>query len=255
MQAVVEVSLKLLLAPLLIWQGLRVRKHALILPEATGPRSGVSGTGPLLRLLILGDSSAAGVGVETQDDALLGQLVARLSTSYEVHWQLIAKTGATTSDTFTKVEKRRDVSCDVAVVALGVNDVTRSVPLKRWLTLTKSLFGVLQTNFGAKHIYTSALPPMGAFPVLPQPVRWIMGLTVDRYDAAMTAYQAKHPNVTRIRFDLPLDPKLMASDGYHPSAQAYGIWADLLATEIRKDFEQVSGGKHAVQTPSWRHDT
>ena len=41
-----------------------MRKRALRLPEATGPRSGVSANAPLapLRLLIIGDSAAAGVG-------------------------------------------------------------------------------------------------------------------------------------------------------------------------------------------------
>jgi hypothetical protein len=71
---VVETSLKLLLAPLLIWQGLHVRKHALVLPEPAGPRSGTLGSGAPLRLLILGDSSAAGVGVAHQSEALSGQL-------------------------------------------------------------------------------------------------------------------------------------------------------------------------------------
>ena len=85
----------LLCWPLLLWQGKRVRKLALHLPEAAGPRSGVSGDAqlPPLRLLICGDSAAAGVGVTLQDDALSGQLVSLLAPHYRVQWQLEAQTG------------------------------------------------------------------------------------------------------------------------------------------------------------------
>ena len=246
MKAAVEISLKLLLAPILIWQGLRVRKHALILPEATGPRSGITGKGAPLRLLILGDSSAAGVGVETQDMALLGQLVSRLSGTCEVHWDLVAKTGATTTSTIETARTLDPKPYDGVIVALGVNDVTRSVPLKHWISLHRTLFDHLIATHGAQRIYTSTLPPMGHFPVLPQPLRWLIGLTATRYNAAMTDWQATRPEVTRLHFDLPLDPGLMASDGFHPGAEVYAIWADMLAQEISRDFPQVSGGKRTA---------
>ena len=64
------------LAPLLILQGLYVRRVTPKLPEPLGKRSGVHGTGPRLRLLILGDSAAAGVGVSTQSQA------------YQVNWSM-----------------------------------------------------------------------------------------------------------------------------------------------------------------------
>ncbi len=51
------------LAPLLLWQGRHVRRVTPRLPEAAGPRAGTTGHGPPLRLLVLGDSAAAGVGV------------------------------------------------------------------------------------------------------------------------------------------------------------------------------------------------
>ena len=58
-------GLKITLGPLLLWQGRAVRARALKLPEAAGPREGREGQGaPALRLLVVGDSSAAGVGVE-----------------------------------------------------------------------------------------------------------------------------------------------------------------------------------------------
>ncbi|MDH3952646.1 MAG: SGNH/GDSL hydrolase family protein, partial [Gammaproteobacteria bacterium] len=57
-----------------IWTNLRVPT----LPEPPGAREGSAGKGPPLKLLVVGDSAAAGVGVSRQDEALLGQVVSRL---------------------------------------------------------------------------------------------------------------------------------------------------------------------------------
>ncbi|KAB0649370.1 SGNH/GDSL hydrolase family protein, partial [Burkholderia diffusa] len=51
------------LGPLLLMQGRRVRRVTPRLAEAAGPRDGTAGDGPPLRVLVLGDSAAAGVGV------------------------------------------------------------------------------------------------------------------------------------------------------------------------------------------------
>jgi hypothetical protein len=62
----------LALGPLLLAQGLYVRRKTPLLPEPPGARSGFAGTGRLLRVLILGDSAAAGVGAASQLSALSG---------------------------------------------------------------------------------------------------------------------------------------------------------------------------------------
>ena len=90
-----SLTVKLLLSPLLVTQAVRTRRRAPALPVAAGPRSGQVGEvgqKPALRLLIVGDSSAAGVGVPTQDLALAGQLTRTLAqqAAVAVHWQLVA---------------------------------------------------------------------------------------------------------------------------------------------------------------------
>lgn len=255
MHAAFENALKLLLAPVLIWQGLRVRKHALILPEPRGPRSGRTGTGPRLRLLILGDSSAAGVGVPTQNEALTGQLVGALAEDFTITWDLVARTGATTASTFDWVQKLEPNTFDAVVLAIGVNDVTRSVPLGRWINQNAKLSDLLIGKFNTKRIYTTSLPPMGQFTVFPQPLRWLIGLTAARYDRHMSAFQARRCEITRIRFALSADPAFMATDGYHPGSKFYAIWAQELTKCIKRDFAQETGGKPSSQPSSYLYET
>ena len=94
-----SLTAKLLLSPVLVAQALATRARLPRLPEAAGEREGEVGGGPLLRLLILGDSSAAGVGVAEQSQALAGVLSAALArlARVRVHWCLVARSGVTSA--------------------------------------------------------------------------------------------------------------------------------------------------------------
>ena len=87
--------IQVLLYPLIAWQGKILRKKVLKLPEAKGRRAGTSGFGPILKLLVVGDSSACGVGVDKIEEALCGQLISLLNPKYSCHWTIKAKSGFT----------------------------------------------------------------------------------------------------------------------------------------------------------------
>lgn len=217
-----------------------VRRKVQRLPEAVGPRQGQSGAGPVLRLLIMGDSSAAGVGVVHQDDALAGQLVAALG-GYDLRWHLEARTGATTAHALAGLRALPPTPFDAAVVVLGVNDVIRQVPLRRWLAEQRALWEVLESRFGLRHIYLSGVPPLGRFPALPQPLRALLGARARLFDTALAAEVARRPSGQAVLHPLPfdtdtLDPALMAVDGFHPGREIYRDWAGLIAGAIRADF-------------------
>lgn len=229
-------ALQLMLAPVCLAQGLAVRRRAQSLPEAVGPRSGHAGSGPPLRLLVLGDSSAAGVGVVHQDDALSGRLVAELD-GFDLRWRLEARKGATTASAFSALQAFPPEPFDAAVVALGVNDVIRQVPLKRWMAQQSALWHLLQERFGLRHIYLSGVPPLGRFPLLPHPLRAVLGERAAVFDAALAAQVATRPALRHLPFDAAmLDPALMANDGFHPGPGIYRHWAARLAVAIRADF-------------------
>lgn len=227
-----DTAAKIALAPVLVVQGIHVRRKALILPEPPGPRHGQTGKGPPLRLLILGDSSAAGVGAGHQSTALSGQLAERLSQTHSLHWQLEAETGATSASALQHLATLPAAPFDIALVVLGVNDITGSVPLSRWLSRRRTLHSKLRNRFEIKHIIASGLPPMGHFPLLPQPLRWTLGRSAARFDAALGALCKTEPDTTHLPLHLPYEPRYVAADGFHPSEAAYSQWAAMLAQLI-----------------------
>jgi hypothetical protein len=120
---------KMMLGPVLLAQGKKMRRTALRLPEAAGQRTGVvlcEGNKSELKLLFVGDSTMAGVGVEHQIAALAFQVASILAKllGQRVRWQLVAKSGVNTSQAFEFAKGQELSPADVLVTALGVNDVT-----------------------------------------------------------------------------------------------------------------------------------
>ncbi|RKE96289.1 lysophospholipase L1-like esterase [Sulfitobacter guttiformis] len=225
----------IVLSPVLLFQAFRLRKRALRLPEAEGPRSGCTGKGPALNLLIVGDSSAAGVGAQTQNDALAGKLTARLGRDRTVQWHLIAATGATTPGTLARLRSTALPPADVVVLVLGVNDVTRGRAQFAWLRCHSTLRALLRCETGARHLYICQIPPLGDFPLLPNPLRWILGRRALRFDAALARALRDEPGTTHVMLPDKLDPADMAIDGFHPGPVIYASWSNEMARQILSD--------------------
>jgi lysophospholipase L1-like esterase len=224
----------LLLGPVILIQGLTVRARVPKLPEPPGERQGRRGSGPPLSLLIIGDSAAAGVGAEHQDEALLGRLVSKLSPHYEISWDLQARTGDTTAGALARLDAMPPRHFDVVVTSLGVNDVTRMVYLGDWLRQQKQLRSVLRNKFSADRIFISGLPPMHAFPALPQPLRWHIGSRATEFNRALRADLAADADTTFLDTRFTSDTTLMSHDGFHPGPEAYAQWGQRIADAIQR---------------------
>ena len=235
-----DTAARLILSPLLIAQAMRVRRTAQSLPEASGPRSGTIGTGPSLRLSIIGDSSGAGVGVKTQDQALSGQLTQLLSTAFTVAWHLDAQTGATTRSTIERLDQAEAKPLDIIIIALGVNDVTRLIPARLWVQQQQKLIERIKALHQPKRIYVSGMPPLAHFPLLPEPLRWTLGRHATKLERQRIAHLASQPDVAHVPFDMPLDPTMMAPDGFHPGPEVYHLWAKEMASRINTDWPKLS---------------
>lgn len=236
---VLDTLARILLSPVLLTQALLVRKSAQSLPEAAGPRSGTSGTGPPLRVRIIGDSSGAGVGVSDQRDALLGQLALALADQFTTSWHLDAQIGATTASTLLRLQDAVPLQTDIIVVALGVNDVTRLVPTVVWVKRQHQLYARINALYAPKHIYLSGMPPLEHFPLLPNPLRWTLSRHGKKLENALLRSLKTEDQVTYMPFTITPKPELVAPDGFHPSAVLYRLWAKEMASKIISDWPRV----------------
>jgi lysophospholipase L1-like esterase len=222
----VDILARTALLPVLIWQAIGCYRKARILPAPPGPRSGVAGQGPDLRVLIVGDSSALGVGTRHQSEGLSGQLAKRLASDYRVHWDTIGWIGADTGDTLKRLGQIEDGNYDVVVTCLGVNDVTHRIPLRRWMRQTDSLIKTLDAKFAPRKIIVSLIPPLHHFPLLPNPLRWVLGRQALRFNRAMRLMARQWPQVSLIGNGIALVPEVMSIDGFHLGPPVYAEWAN-----------------------------
>lgn len=224
---------KLVYAPIIIAQGRYVKKVTPRLPEAAGDRSGITGKGQKIRLLIVGDSAAAGVGVDNQSQALAGNLVSTLAENYQVEWQLLAKSGHTTLDSLQMLSAQPQQTFDVIVTSLGVNDVTGTLPATTWLTQQQELITLLRKQFSCQQILLTQVPPMGQFPALPQPLRRYLGARSTQFNRKLAALIESQSDCQLVDFNTELNEKDMATDGFHPGPLIYQHWATVVAAKIK----------------------
>lgn len=210
-----------------------VKKTALRLPDAALPWQGVcepllsdqTSSCAALRLLVIGESTVAGVGVDTQQEALCGQLAQQLAAvrSRPVAWQACGRNGATAAVCRQELLPQLELQYwDLVVIVLGVNDTTHLTPRWRWRRELKLLLEYFSAR--ADQVLLTAVPPLGKFHALPQPLRaWfglragLLDLDAQRCCAMGRARHVPMPGVFEARY--------LARDGYHPSQAGYALWA------------------------------
>ena len=228
-------GLTLALAPIVLPQALWTRRTALRLPEATGAQDGVAGaefSGQPLRLLLIGESTVAGVGVEVQTDALAGQLAQALAERQQrpVAWRACGENGITAGEACERLlPLALSQPADLVLLVFGVNDTTHLSSLTRWVAALRSLSRALAAQ-GAQVAFTG-VPPIQHFTALPWLLRRLLGLRAALLDDALLR-ASREERADYLKLGLLVTPDYLARDGYHPSALGYRVWAEGLAERL-----------------------
>jgi len=219
------------LLPVFLYQGKKVKKTIPKLPEALGERVG---NGKILKtVLILGDSAAAGVGVDIQKNALSGQIFKNLGENFNFSWELIAKSGVTTKESINYLKELEYKQYDIVVVSLGVNDVLSTLDASKWANHVVELINLLKKKFNSKLILFTNLPPMGSFSALPQPLRWYLGSRANEFNMKLNKMFKNTNGVYNFNIKFGNSSEFLAIDGFHPSKKGYEVWGKIVAELIK----------------------
>nr|WP_298165704.1 SGNH/GDSL hydrolase family protein [uncultured Pseudomonas sp.] len=224
-----------LLLPVLLPLALHTRRHALRLPAAAGAQRGLAGAdwpGEPLRLLVLGESTVAGVGVETQEQGLVGQLAVALARRQRrpVAWRACGENGITATQAYERlIAQVADEKADLVLLVFGVNDTTGLSSLRRWQGALRSL--AARFSAGGARVAFSAVAPMQHFSALPWLLRSMLGARAAMLDTALRQVAADSA-AEYCSLQLRFSAEYLASDGYHPSREGYRVWAEGLAETL-----------------------
>ena len=216
------------LAPLLFVQGKYVRRVIPRMPQAPEPWSGVAPGPEPIRVLGLGDSTIAGVGVSDAMHGLTAQFSIALGAelSRGVSWRCVGESGATTKDILQRfLPPALEEPADVLLVSIGTNDAKDLKPLRATIARFERLINVLREGHPNAVMLFSSLPAFYLFPTLPEPLRGIL------YRHAQAIERSVRPLIEARSFAFMSPPPsryndtFFAEDGFHPSADGYRGWA------------------------------
>ncbi|GGD05709.1 SGNH/GDSL hydrolase family protein [Halopseudomonas salina] len=222
------------LAPVLLYQGRRTRRITPRLPDGSGTPGGQYGEGtPERRILVLGESTAASVGVATHDQGLASQL-ARLIHQHSASttaWHTFGVNGIRLQALNGALVKAELPPADLVLLSMGVNDATGFTSRNRFRQQLIALRQMLAARYSAPLVLLG-VPPMHSFTALPSPLRQVMGWRARQLDDvyARLAHE-RTGDFIHLRYPLVTDPDLLASDGYHPGLKGYRHIAEALMQE------------------------
>lgn len=228
------------LLPIMYIQGIRIRKSVPVLPEAAGPEGKCNtGSGSSLKVLYLGESTIAGVGVETHTEGFAGTLSLLISQKLDtsVAWKVYAQSGYTALDIQKKMlPVITESTADLIVIGLGGNDAfTLNTPWK-WKAHIRALINSLQKQFVNTPLLFLNMPPIKEFPAFTPLIKFSIGNLVEILGEELAVvvadfkdvYYCAH-NITLTdwakRLDTDGDVTAFFSDGVHPAKITYQFWA------------------------------
>ncbi|MEM6704747.1 MAG: SGNH/GDSL hydrolase family protein [Acidobacteriota bacterium] len=220
-------------SPILLLQGRSVRRRAPRFPGAEGPDRGRFGErGQTLRLLGLGDSIVAGVGAPTLSVSMVGTAARLASERFEarVAWQSRGEIGARAKQVREIAEKVGiEAEPDFVVLSVGVNDVTGAARTAAWQRDLEALLRTLRARFPAATIVFAGLPPLGGFPLLPNPLRTLLGWRARWFDEVARRKIEETSNAVFVPITFETTRSAFSEDGFHPSEASHLVFGQTIA--------------------------
>ncbi|MET9632278.1 SGNH/GDSL hydrolase family protein [Lentzea sp. NPDC006480] len=189
-----------------------------------------------MRLCLLGDSIAAGVGSTRREHTLGPLLAARLRTAgHDVELRVHAVPGARSADLKTQVRAAIAGGVDLAVIVIGANDLTRFVPAHVGAQQLHDAVADLRRAGAA--VVVSTAPDLSVVAHVPPALRDVVSAVSRDYAQAQLQAVIRAGGVVAhveraVSARFAADPKLFAADRFHPSGAGYQVIAEALAPAV-----------------------
>lgn len=184
-------------------------------------------------VLVLGDSTAVGVGADTPEETVAGRVSAYLNaTSVENY----AVSGAVTKDLPDQIKQAEGERYRLILIQIGGNDIIRFKPANSAAEELRA--AIAQLPAAEKVVIISAGDVGGAtlFPFFVRPFHTTLNY---RYHDAF-AKVAEESGVTYVNFGAAPATEVinerpdiyLAADGLHPSSEGYRLWFETIQPSL-----------------------
>ncbi len=189
-------------------------------------------------MLVLGDSTAVGVGASTSTDSVPALLAGYIGATYvENH----GVSGAVATDLATQMSNLSRSHYDTILIQIGGNDITHFHDVRTVTTTLHTIITLLKKKSTEKspRIILISAGNVGGAHAVPPPLRPYYTYLNLKYHASFEAL-AKKDAITYVNTyqDPRVDPFIQnpelyfAADSFHPSSLGYGVWFETIKKHI-----------------------
>ena len=193
----------------------------------------------------LGDSTVEGVGATSPDRNYVSRLHERLRTVYpSARVVNLGAGGATSADVLLRqLDRAIGLRPHLVTLSIGPNDITTRVPVATYERNLETILGRLRYETTAVAV-VNLIPDLAVTPRFSRSrLREAVGRQTIVFNEALErkgwAHGAELVNLyAASQREVPLQPELISSDGYHPSDTGYARWAELVWTGVEARIDR-----------------
>lgn len=233
-----EVLLLIPCYPFLMLAGKNLRKKIIKLPPHSEYLEFLPNTDNP-NLLIIGESTAAGVGASHTDTTFAAQMAASAETGNIYN---IGKNGLKASGLNARFQKHKNTipqSFDSCIILIGANDCFQFTPPSKFNTGLEQFITEFIKSSSCKNIIIPLIPPVHQFPAIPRIIRFFLGFHRKVLGLEVKQIALRLPEVTFIDQNEYYEPAFFAEDGIHPSDLGYKRMSEMILTQIKEKGSQT----------------
>jgi lysophospholipase L1-like esterase len=237
------------LATTLAAEVMAARRHRFV---PSHPPLEISGTigpedGEPLTLVVLGDSSVAGVGADAAEDTLTYGVAKALSDRYRVSLHALGVSGSRLADVVDRQLPQVDgMEPDIVLVCVGTNDVTHGTRLREARRQLRLLVDGLAEVAPDAKVIVSGLPPAETATAFHRPLRDLIGLRAllftRLYRTQLTPHGVSVFDIAKLtKSAFHGKREMFSADRFHPSSAGYAFLGTIYGRAVREAL-----GHHAI---------
>ena len=185
-------------------------------------------------MVLLGESTVAGVGASSASTTLAGNFFRILGDTYQI--ETIGKKGLRVKEAFSlylEHKKLRSRKSEGVILFLGANDCFLLTSPQVFRRELNSLIQQIQVATDTEWIYLAAIPPVHLFPAFSEQIRSFLYRQREYLQREMEAIAARIPQVIFHQIPMDLQPEFFSEDGVHPSDLGYQKIAELAIEKMK----------------------
>jgi lysophospholipase L1-like esterase len=219
--------------PFLVYQAKQIRNTSPRLPAQSSLLTLGQGEN---HLLLLGESTVAGVGASSAEHTLAGNFWRLFGESYQI--ETIGKKGLLVKEALSLYLQHRQAKKPKSkgvLLFLGANDcflLTSPVAFKKEV---ETLIHQIQLNTSAQWIYLAAIPPVHLFPAFSKRMQSFLYRQRNFLQAELEKIAESNSKVIYHGIPMDLQPEFFSADRIHPSDLGYQKIAELAFEKLNPE--------------------